>query len=337
MNKKQKYWIYSVAVFTVINSFIFCASSVFANITFPPHPAPIAGEEWIDTDSTSHNHNTYIQWNMENIRKQPIPQYDAYGSWYFLETEAPASMDFYSTSVRSGKDHNNAIHFGHGYIPSIRRPLEYYYDSVPANNLDVIDMAFERWENEINHNTYVFRKPETYVGFAWDQTTNSTVWDILITWENMVGFDGIAQWNLGTHTVQFDSTPQMSGTEYWVDINSNNTIDLGIDTLFDTDGDNIWDGSEPYTDSNGNGQWDAGEPFEDWDGNGVYTGNDILINLSWQIAASGQVDVYELDLFTTALHELGHVVGLDELYNLNKAGEDRYPNSLMGIGALSIG
>ena len=312
--------------------FLWGGADGLANFTHPAHAAPIAGVEWKDTNSTSHNHNTTIQWNMENIRKQSTPQYDAYGSWYYLEGQAPATMDFHSSGTPSGRDHADAIHFGHGYIPA-GRPIKYYYDNVPANNLDVIDMGFEKWQNEINNNTSVFRKPGTHVGFAWEQTTDSAKSDITVRWEDTAGFFGIASWSPGSKVVSFDSTPQMQGSEYWVDTNANNIFDLGVDTLHDHNGNGAWDGSEPYIDNNDNGQWDVGEPYEDWSGNGGYTNNDITIDLTWQIPASGQVDVYELDLFTTGLHELGHAVGLDDLYNLNKAGEGQYPNSLMGIGA----
>ena len=38
--------------------FLWGWSEGLANFTHPAHPAPIAGQEWKDINSTSHNHNT---------------------------------------------------------------------------------------------------------------------------------------------------------------------------------------------------------------------------------------------------------------------------------------
>ncbi len=292
------------------------AFSAYANVTFPTHPAPKPAEEWIDTDSTSHNHNTYIQFNMENIRKQPIKQYDAYGSWYFLENQSPGAMDFHYSPpvdanndgeitgeelITAGKDHPDAIHFGHGFIPSVR-PIIYEYVNVPSNQIDVIDQAFQEWNTQINTNPSVFRKPGTVVGFNWKQKSNEMFSDIKVFWENLTTDEGEAGafFNPATKEIKFDSEPELfNKSEYWFDNNGNSMFDPMVDT---------------FVDNNSNGMFDA----------------NIDLKLGWHLPVAGQVDIYNYDLYTTALHEIAHAVGLDDLYNLIDLG--RFPDSLMGSG-----
>ena len=290
--------------------------SAYANITFSPHRAPTPAEEWIDTDSTSHNHNTYIQFNMENIRKQPIKQYDAYGSWYFLENQSPSSMDFHYSSTDSGMDHKDSIHFGHGFIPSVR-PIIYEYVNVPSNQIDIIDMAFKEWNTQINKNPSVFRKPGTIVGFNWKQKTDELLSDIKVFWKDVKNTQLGAFFTPSTQEITFDSTPELfKFPEYWSDINGNSIFDPMIDS---------------FVDNNGNGMFDA----------------NINLKIDWHLPITGQVDIYNYDLYTTALHEIGHAVGLDELYNLCAKGPGltglgctsepgdalgRFPDSLMGSG-----
>lgn len=137
----------------------------YGNITFPLHRAPTPGREWIDTDSTSHNHNTFFQRNMENIRRQPNREYDAIGSW---RSNLDSSMFFIGTLfTRAGRDHTDRNSFGHGFVHA-SSPLVYSFEGVPANVTQIVTNAFEEWEDEINNNDSVNRNPGMQVGFEWE-------------------------------------------------------------------------------------------------------------------------------------------------------------------------
>jgi hypothetical protein len=159
-----------------------------ANVTFTPHPPPIKGEEWIDTNSTSHNHNTYIEWNMENINAQPTKLYDGYGSWWIPEDKGPTEpMTFHFSTAAPGTDHGDAVHFGHGFMPDTRQVLYQYsqsfLDDAPAGALGDVDAGFAEWDSLIN-NAPVFRKPGYKLGFDWERAPLAAASDITVNWKD---------------------------------------------------------------------------------------------------------------------------------------------------------
>jgi hypothetical protein len=281
-------------------------------ITEIPHPPPIPGEDWIDNDSTSHNHNTYIQWNMENIRKQSPMLYDAMASWYI--PQGSNIMSYHFTDTSSGLDHADAVHFGHGFIPSYRPVLYQYSDAflndAPFAALADINATFLEWSTGINTDSRPFRKPSTFVGFQWLRAPLGEASDIDIWWN----YDPPNQWlTLG---------------DIYQDINTNNRYDVGIDIItVDNDGDGRLDSPQ-------NPAWVEKATNPTMRFFGGYWVDDIYTPIDWFFGGMGDPGAGQRDFYTVALHEVGHLVGLDDLYNLTDLGE--FPNSLMGIGSAGI-
>lgn len=288
---------------------ILAQSRVTADQTEPDHPPPAAGE-WQDTNSRSHNHNTNIEWNMENIYQQPIWLYDAYGSWYI--PEGSDTMSFHFSKVLSGQDHGDGVNFGHGYIPS-SRPVVYQFgasflDNSPTAALADVNAGFSLWDTAINTDSRPYRKPETYLGFDWRRATLGETADIAVNW-----------WYQDWRSAKSDQ---------FTDKNDNGRYDAGVDTItVDHDGDGEFDTERNFA-------WvlpRAQPVVEFFQG---YWVDDIFYDNDWFFGGTDTPGEGQRDFLTTVLHECGHLVGLDDLYNLEEG--DGFEDSLMGYGALGV-
>ncbi len=277
-------------------------------------PTPTHGWDptpWGDPPSDSHNHNHNENVNLENVLDPSNGMYDAYGSWF----DDGSGMKFYYYTrgpgiVDAGKDDPDYI--GHGYILK-NNPVLYQYqpsflDYAPAVALGLVNSTFDYWESEIN-GTKGYRNPTTMLGFSWNRAPIGQTPYINIYW--------YPQWGNGSYT--------------------------------DTNGNGRWDPGEPfsesYTDSNGNGRYDPGETFADQDGDNLYDSENKgrawvnpasypklkfvegwYNNGTWTDYFSDFGVTGTFDFYSTAIHEVGHLVGLDDLYNLPGG----FPQSIMG-------
>ena len=285
----------------------------WANVTYTPHPPPIAGEEWIDTNSSSHNHNTYIQWNMENINAQNPKLYDAYGSWWIPEAQGPTEpMTFHYSLTPAGQDHGDGVHFGHGFIPN-SRPVLYQYstsflDNAPGGALADVDASFAEWDDRINNDPQPFRKPGYILGFDWARAPLGQAFDLTVNWKHF---------------------PDYVGSDKFTDTNNNGWYDAGEPITVDYDADGKFDTAT-------SGAWviPAAKPIMEFF-DASYT-DGVRTDRNWffggHAAGATNPGAGQRDFYTVVLHETGHLVGLDDLYNLPGG----FPNSIMGLGAVGV-
>lgn len=253
---------------------------------------------WGDPPNDSHNHNHNENVNLENVLDPSNLMYDGYGSWF----DDGSGMQFHWTNNPAGR--NDPDYFGHGYIPP-DQPVLYQYggtflDYSPVGAIVTINSTFDLWEAEIN-GTQGYRNPATHIGFAWDWASAGQTPHITIDWK-----------------------PQSPG-EPFVDTNLNGR----------------WDPGEVFTDQDGDGKFDSSTEAPAWVSpaafptltfvDGWYT-DGVWHPTNFYIGPDTP-DGVEFDLLSISIHELGHLLGLDDLYNLYSGTADPYdafPGSVMG-------
>lgn len=276
-------------------------------LVMPPHGWDPTG--WPDPASDHHNHNHNDKVNIENIFDPTNHMYDAYGSWFNDGT----GFKFHWTYNPPGT--NDPDYIGHGFVPSPISILWKYdptfLDQAPAPAKGLLGSAFQMWQDEIL-GTRGYRNPKCMIGFSWREGSYAEMRDINVRWLRRGQAPG------EPFTDQPDGKGSYNG---W------------------------WDPGEPFTDQPdennvSNGLYDsytqapawvtpADSPTltfvegyykeSNWVATNYYFGNDT---------PPGMPD-NTFDFFTTSLHELGHSIGLDDLYNLD-SGYSGFPASIMG-------
>lgn len=225
---------------------------------------------------------------MDDVLSPTNRMYDGWGSWY----DDGTGMKFHGTAITAGNNHPTDPP-GHGFInPS--GPILYQYESsffnnAPAGAKDIIENAFDMWEQEVSGTVGVVRNPYATLGFGWAPADVGDAFQIEIDWQHQAGT--AAGWVDGYPNNASFAIPTLHLTfvdEYW-----SNAAGGWVATNFDFD-----TGMVPP---------DPG-PLGDWP--------------------------HPYDFFSTALHELGHLAGLDDLYNLDGTyggyEPKAFPGSTMG-------
>ncbi len=253
---------------------------------------------WGDPPNGDHNHNHNQAVNIENVLNPSNRMYDGYGSWF----DDGSGMKFHWTNSPAGN--NDPDFFGHGYIRP-DKPINYQYgptfnDYAPTGAFGIINSAFDLWESEIN-GTQGFRNPLTKIGFAWDFAQPGDAAQIVIDW-----------------------LPQSPG-EAFVDLDDDGRWDIG-ESFTDSDSDSLYDSDTAAP------AWVTPAAFptlnfvDGWFTDGVWNATNFYLG-------GEELAGVEYDLLSTSIHELGHLLGLDDLYNLYDGAADpfnAFPGSVMG-------
>jgi hypothetical protein len=231
----RRRWLFMAAsVFFLV---VAIAPPVSADGCLPPHDPPGPGE-WVNPINGSHNHNTTIGFDMENILAQPAGTqfYDGYGSWYV--PAVGGVMSFHASLVAPGLAHGDAVRFGHGFIPE-DQPVTYQYSArflaqAPLGALPDVDLGFEEWDREINTNANVFRRPGTTVGFHWERGPMGIDPLITVNWADAPYGDTI-------HEPPIPGAPGPTQNDLFEDLDHNGQYDSGEPLTRDVDNDGLYD------------------------------------------------------------------------------------------------
>ncbi|MBL8312772.1 MAG: hypothetical protein JNK55_03400 [Rubrivivax sp.] len=229
---------------------------------------------------------------MDNVLTPDNHDYDAWGSWW----DDGSGYRFHGTQIQAGRDHPDSP-AGHGYIKP-GTTLLYGYDisfvtNAPFRAIAVVDEAFALWNATINGTDGV-RNDEALLGFNWRRARPDEKLQIEISWRPQADereCRTMAACVAGYPPLDSFSVPKLQ-------------------LVFN---ETYWN---PKAHA-GAGAW-------------VNSNFDVdTAQVPPSPGAGGQWD-HPFDLLSTALHELGHVAGLDDLYNLYEDYDGYHPKGFPG-------